>query len=142
MSRYDGNAIFAGLEAKIKTNCELTDLDMLNLVFVPLMNHSMSRKELVTKSIILAQGILDTKKRDACIAAAFAFANKYLSEQESQELMEMLRMTDLGTMLVMDEKRETAKKALKKGATIDFVVEITDLDESTVKQLKEELESA
>jgi hypothetical protein len=55
MGEYDGNTIFAELEAKIKAEQDLTDFDMLNLVLLPLMRHTMPRKELAAKSIELAK---------------------------------------------------------------------------------------
>ena len=54
-------------------------------------------------------------------------------------------MTDLGTLLVIDAVQEkkmgTAKNALKKGATIEFVADITGLDKPTVRRLRSELET-
>ncbi|MCL2357701.1 MAG: hypothetical protein FWC70_11240 [Defluviitaleaceae bacterium] len=143
MGEYDGNTIFAELEAKIKAGQELTDLDMLNLVLLPLMRHTMPRRELAAKSIELAQTIPDTTKRNACIAAAFAFASKYLNEDETQKLLEVLRMTDLGTMLVLDavkdEKMETVKNALHEGIPIRSISRITGIDEATIRRIQAEL---
>ena len=55
-------------------------------------------------------------------------------------------MTDLGTMLVVDarkdEKMEIAKKLLMRGISVSAVVEDTGLDESTVRRLQAELEVA
>ena len=52
-------------------------------------------------------------------------------------------MTDLWTMLEMDvrqdEKRETAKKMLRRGILIEAIAEYTDLDETTIRQLQAEL---
>ena len=143
MGNYDGNTIFAGLEAKIKAGEELTDVDILNLVLLPLMRHTMSRKDLAAKSIKLAQSITDTTKRNACVAAAFAFAGKYLDEADREKLLEVLRMTDLGVMLVSDavnnEKKEIAITMLRDGVGISTISKYTGLDESTVKRLQQEL---
>jgi len=154
MGDYDGNAVFAELETKIKTGQDFTDLDMLNLVLLPLMRHTIPRKELAVKSIELAQAIPDITKRNACIAAAFAFANKYLDVSETNKLLEVLRMTDLGTMLVMDAVKDAVKDAveernikvatamLKDGMGISTVSRYTGLDEPTVRQLHAELDVA
>ena len=87
MADYNGNAIYAELDAKLKAGQELTDIDMINLIFLPLMSNDIPRKELAAKSIELAQTIPDTTKRNTCIAAAFAFANKYLSKDEAEKLL-------------------------------------------------------
>ena len=144
MGEYDGNTIFAELEAKIKAEQELTDLDMLNLVLLPLMRHTIPRKELAVKSIELAQTIPDVTKRNACIAAAFAFASRYLEENEIDKLLEVLRMTDLGEMLVMDaikdEKLETVKNALQEGIPIRSISRITGIDEVTIRRMQAEMD--
>ena len=148
MGEYDGNFIFAKLEAKIKEGQDLADIDMLNLVLLPLMRHTIPRKELAVKSIELAQTIPDITKRNACIAAAFAFASKYLEENEIDKLLEVLRMTDLGAMLVMDAVKdaeynkdiEYAKKLLKRNTPIKIVIEDTSLDEPTIRRLQAELQ--
>ena len=49
-------------------------------------------------------------------------------------------MTDLATMLVEDKAIEIVKNALKKGATMEFVSDITGLDESTIERLQTELD--
>ena len=48
-------------------------------------------------------------------------------------------MADLVMMIVRDKVIEVAKKALKRGMSASDVMEITELDESTVTQLQEEL---
>jgi len=69
-----------------------------------------------------------------------------LDNNETDKLLEVLRMTDLGTMLVVDarkdEKMEIAKKLLMRGISVSAVVEDTGLDESTVRRLQAELEVA
>jgi hypothetical protein len=148
MGDYDGNAIFTELEAKIAAGEELTDTDMLNLVMLPLMKHTMTRHDLAVKSVELAQTITDTTKKEACIAAAYAFASKYLNDNETEKLLEVLRMTDLGAMLVgdavkdavKDNRVEIAKNALREGMPIRSIARITGLDEATIRRLQAEME--
>lgn len=145
MYDYDGSSVFSELDAKLKAGQELTDVDMLNLILLPLMKHTISRKELAVRSVELAQTIKDTTKRNACIAATFAFASKYLEKEEAEKLLEVIRLADLAVMLVEREVERkmitVAKNALRKGSAIDFVKDITDLDESIIKQLQAELDS-
>ncbi|MDR0300798.1 MAG: hypothetical protein LBI04_00610, partial [Treponema sp.] len=141
MNDYDGDDVFKKLTAKIKAGAEITDVDMLNLIFLPLMRNTLPRKELAAKSIELAQTIPDTTKRNACIAAAFAFANRYLYDNDLNSLLEVLKMTDLITMLMEDKASEIAKNALKEGSSVDFIKKITGLNESTILQLKSEIEA-
>jgi len=57
------------------------------------------------------------------------------------ELLEVLKMTDLATMLIEEREIEIAKKALRKGSSIDFVKDITGLSIDTIQELQEELDN-
>jgi len=112
------------------------------------MKNKSPRDELAANSIKLAQNIPDTTKRNACIAAAYAFANKYLVKSQLDKLLEVLRMNDLATILigdavaktVADTKIEIAKKLIKRGISVEAIAEDTDLEESIIRQLKTELD--
>jgi hypothetical protein len=146
MKEYDGDSIYRELTAKIEAGQDITDTDMLNLTFLPLMTHTIDSGELAVKSVQLAQRIPNTAKRNACIAAAFAFGSKYLSEDKINELLEALKMTDLATILIQREvgarEKEIAKKLLRRGISTDAVAEDTGLDEATVRELQTELSEA
>jgi len=145
MCNYDGNAIFNSLEAKINAGHELTDVDIMNLVLLPLMRHTIPKGELALKTIGLAGKIPDLPKRDASIVAAFAFASKYLEKADLEKLKGVIKMTDLAAWLteedVMDEKMKIAKSMLKDKVTIEFVSRHTGLDEDTVQKLKDEVDA-
>ena len=139
MGEYDGNIVFTKLEKKIKSNLELTDVDILNLVLLPLMKHTIPRHELAENTIKLANTIPDPTKRNACIAAAFAFASKYLDENDKTKLKEVIKMFEIANMLMEDKAIEIAKNLLKLGVSIDTIVESTGLSETKVKELQDEL---
>jgi len=113
-------------------------------VLLPLMNHTIPRYELATSTIKLAKTIPDHSKREACIAAAFAFASKHLNEADREKLMGVFRMTELtelGVMFVMDERTEIARSMLRDKVSIEFVSRHTGLDESSVRKIQDELNS-
>jgi len=149
MGEYDGNTIFAELEAKINSGQELTDVDLLNLVLLPLMKHTMPRRELAENTIRLAQKIPDETKRDACIAATYAFTSKHLNEVDRLKLLEVLRMCDVLERYVdgrIDEKvneskNEIAKNLLRDRFPTDLVVRHTGLNIKLVQRLKNEIDS-
>ena len=145
MYDYNGNAIYEELEAKIRQGQDLTDADILNLIFLPLMRNTIPKDELAVKSIELARSIADTTKQNACIAAAFAFANRYLDDNGLNKLLEVLRMTDLVTLLVedavSDKAIEIAKNLLAEDVHIKIIAKTTGLDLSTIQRLKSELSS-
>ena len=141
MSEYDGNIIFADLEKKLKEKQDLSDIDMLNLIFLPLMQNDLPKRELAEKSIELAQTISDKNKRDTCIASVFAFSQKYLNNNDIQQILEVLKMTDIATMLIEDTMIDIAKKAIKENLTLELISKLTGLDIETIKELQEQQEN-
>lgn len=147
MYDYDGNTIFNELQDKILNNQELKDIDILNLILLPLMRNTIPKEELAIKSIKLANTISDRNKRDTCIGSIFAFTSKYLSDKSINKVLEVLRMTDIAIKFIeegiekgkQEEKEELAKNALLKGLSIDVVAEITKLDIDKVKKIQEEI---
>ena len=144
MSAYDGNVIFTELETKVLAGEELTDTDILKLIFLPLMKTTLSRNELAVKAVNLAKAISDEKKRNACIASTMAFASKFLSKQDTRRILEAVKMDELlatiGEILVEDAKISVAKSLLKRGLTIKAIAEDTGLPELTVSELQSELD--
>ena len=111
MADYDGNAIYERLSARITAGDALTDAEMLSLIFLPLMGTTLSRGELAENTIKLAQSIPDRTKRDACIAAAFAFGNRYLDENGMERIKEALQMSNF---FVSEMERVVEKEAKKR----------------------------
>jgi hypothetical protein len=144
MCEYDGNAIYADLETKLKNQQELTNTDMLNLIFLPLMRNNIPKAELAEKSIKLAQTIPDKQKRDGCMASTFAFSFEYLNDTEIKRIMEVFKLSVFErayNLLVEDYKIQTAKRMLKNGVAVEIIADSTELDIDTVTALKEQLES-
>jgi len=164
MINYDGNIIYKNLEAKLKSGRELTDNDILNLIFLPLMKTDMARAELAKKTIELANTITDEDKRKLCKASAMAFADAYLSKTEFKTIMEAVRMSGVLAELLEREINEKAEvkaieiaeeiaeeiankimrekavqkaiKLIKKGLPLDDIADLTELDVDTVKDLQ------
>ena len=153
MYKFDGNKIYKDLATKLKEKQELTDIDMLNLIFLPLMNNSIPKDELALKSIELAKTIEDRAKRETCIVSTIAFTGKYLTENEMIKIWEVAKMTDVIGRLIQKEvdievekklvdiekklaetekkarkeKIEMAKKLKKRGIPVEYILEDTGL---------------
>ena len=140
LCEYNGNKIYQDLEVKLKGKEDLTDVDMLNLIFIPLMKHDIPKKELAIKSIEMAKTIEDTTKRQTCIGSIVAFASKYLNESDMKKIVEVFRMTDVYKMIVNDREVEIATEALKEGLGIELIAKLTKLGVDTIESLKEQLE--
>ena len=140
MNKYNGNKIYADLEVKLKAGQELTDIDTLNLIFLPLMQSDTPRKELTEKSIGMAQTIQDKNKRNTCIASVFACSYKYLSESDLKQILEVLKMTDLATMLIEDKVIEIEKKLLKAKVPTEIIAKSTGLDIDIINDIQKQQE--
>lgn len=147
MYEYDGNTIYEDLEMKLKSRQDLTDVDMLNLIFLPLMRNDVPKRELTEKSIELAQTIPDKTKRDTCIASVFAFSFKYLSDEDIKRILEVLKMANIDTMLDMlfkdalnEHDIEIARNLLQENIPIEVIAKTTALDIEVIKALQEQLE--
>lgn len=137
---YDGETIYKELEKKVKNDISFNDLDIINFLFLPLMKNKKHKKTVAINTIRLAQNICDKNKRNLCIASIFAFAYKYLNEDEINSVMEVLKMTDFGSLILEQgaekEKIKIAKKLLQKNLNIDEIIEITELDKETILKLR------
>jgi len=144
MLNFDGDTIYQKLEKKLNDNVELTEVDMMNLIFLPLMSHSVPKEDLAVKSVELAQTIPDRTKREACTVAAVAFASRYLDEEKIKGLMEVLKMpVDIAGLLVKDavieQTVEIARKLLEDNVPVGTIVKSTGLDEQAVLDIQSEL---
>ena len=152
MYEFDGNSIYKDLETKLSEKQELSDIDMLNLIFLPLMRNSIPKADLALKSIELAKSIEDRSKRETCIVSAIVFTSKYLSENEINRIWEVAKMTDvIGRLIQQEVEKEvnkevydkmiaTARRLLKRGIAINAISEDTGLDVEVIEGLQEELE--
>ena len=64
---------------------------------------------------------------------------KMITDSAQKQYAQTVASTELGIMFVMDELKAVAKSMLRDRVTIDFVVRHTGLDESTVREIQEEL---
>lgn len=140
---YNGDSIYKDIENKVLKGQDITDLDILNLLFLPLMKNKKRKKTVAIDSVKLAKNIKDKNKRNICIGSIFAFTYKYLEYNEINSILEVIKMTDLGTLLMEQAEHEKAieiaKNALKEGASVAFVQKITKLDFNVIEKLKEEI---
>ena len=143
MCDYDGNAIYTDLETKLKNKQKLTNTDILNLTFLPLMRNTIPKAELAEKSIKIAQNIPDKNKRDGCIASTLAFSLEYLNKTQITRIMEGLQMSKfekLYTVFVENAVIERTKNFLKNGVSEEIIAKSMEIDIDTVIALKEQLE--
>ncbi|PNR88755.1 hypothetical protein X925_04925 [Petrotoga sp. 9T1HF07.CasAA.8.2] len=157
MIKYDGIKRYEEIKEKIEKEEELTDKDLMDLVFLPLMRNEKSEEE-VTKDVFeLAIKIPDEDKKEAVIGSLLGFSDNYVRDEYINELKEVIRMTKIGTSLfeegVEEGEKELTIKILNKRfgrrlteeikdrireadkKTIDYIGD--NLLEITIEELKE-----
>lgn len=102
------------------------------------MRSDIPKAELAEKSIKLAQTISDRNKRDACIASAVAFMEKYLTDSERNNILGVLQMTNIFEKVITDEIIKIAKKLIQEKVPIEVIAKSTELDIETIKALQEQ----
>lgn len=152
MDRYDGDQLFEALGRKIHSGASLDELEQMQLAFLPLMKSSHSKQERAVEAIELAGMILDETQKTFLTGCIIAISDNFIDREYTRKILEVLRMSkvlraleeearDEGRMEGqiagrIEEKKETAKKLLLKGMSIDEIVEITGLMKEDVRLLR------
>ena len=147
MKGFNGDKEYKKLQKKILKSKPLDDIDLLKLIFLPLMKSEISEDEMAIKAAELAKNILGDVKTFV-IGAIIAITDKFMSEDYRKKLLEVLKLTHIEQMIREKGREEgleegennkaieIAKLAIKEGADVDFVVKITGLPKEVVLQLQ------
>lgn len=146
----DKNAdfVFRRLKEKQKNGEFLSEADFSNLCLTPLMSGNMSKKETIKEAMLLARQS-SSAAAEKTTAMLYALADKFLNNEELEEIKEVVRMTRLGQML-LDEGMEYGKDAGRRNIILRMLSkkqysyeEIADVAEITVEEVRRiEQESA
>jgi predicted transposase YdaD len=144
MSSMDGDKEYAALRAKADAGAAFTKQDLMSIVFIPMMKSGLGRVAQFERSISLSKEVPDKDEQAQIQAMLQLLAEKFVKDSNSLEkLKELLNMGIIGEMIAADAKTdkaiEIAKKMLKRGVSVDIVMEDTGLDESTVLEIQEAL---
>lgn len=154
----DKNAdfVFRRLKEKQKNGEFLSEADFSNLCLTPLMSGNMSKKETIKEAMLLARQS-SSAAAEKTTAMLYALADKFLDNEELEEIKEVVRMTRLGQMLLdegmergIEKGMEYGKDAGRKNIILRMLSkkqysyeEIADVAEITVEEVKRiEQESA
>ena len=152
MRDYDGDNIYRELVEKINRDEILSKLDILNLVFLPLMKTSGSREDMAINAVELAAKIPELETKNFCTGAIIGVAYKFISKNVIEKLKEAFRMNWIVEEFrkegkeegikegikegELNSKIEVAKKLLERGNDIDTIAEITELPKGEIEKLK------
>ena len=144
MSSLDGDKTYADIKAKVDAGVVLTKQDLMSIVFLPMMKSSTDKVSQFEQAITLSKEVKDEAGQNQVQAMLQLLADKFIKDKEIfRKLKELMNMGTIAMMIkddaVLEERREIAKKMLKRGLAVFVVVEDTGLDEATVLEVKEEL---
>lgn len=98
----DADVLFAELEKKQQT-ADIEKKNLVSVILAPLMSGKMSMKERMLRGVELLRrnfGKVDQEEYMRLEAMLYALATKFLEDEDSKEVMEGLKMTKLGEMLM------------------------------------------
>jgi len=149
MKNYDGDNIYSGIEQKIKAEKSLEDIDLINLILLPLMKSTKDRHELIKETIELAKEVNDEKNQYFIIAGILTSTDKFIDEEYANVVRSWLRMTKVEK--IIEKEREEAVNQAEKDKEIEIAKNLLDvlseemiakktgLSIEEVKKLKEEM---
>ena len=155
LTELDAGDIWKGLKGKIESGEELSDEDMMRMIIYPLtFRGRRAKQEAVARAIGIAKKIENENRMYFVLKMIWVFADKYITEGDSNRIREVLTMTKVDRILE-EEKRQAidkavadntesittqiARKLLKKGNSVEDVADTTELPVSQVLQLSQSL---
>jgi hypothetical protein len=155
MIKYDGIKRYEEIKEKIEKEEELTDKDLMDLVFLPLMKNEKSEEEVTKEALELAITIPDEDKKEAVIGSLLGFSDNYVREEYINKLKEVIRMTKIGASLFeegvekgerkgkIEERKELIIEILNQRFAKDFdkrlEEKIRKANEETINQIKKNI---
>lgn len=140
MKHKSADVMISELRKKVERGDLLTKNDLVPLMLCPLMSGKMNQKDRLIAAYQLSQKAVnientDIKKFEAVI---YAMADKFLENEELEELKEEIKMTRLGQMLINDGIEQGISQGIK--ALVDTCREFQLLREDTVERVMKNFE--
>ena len=151
LSKFDSNALYGELKAKIDKGETLTDEDALKLIILPLTQKGTVEKQKLTKNAVeLAKMIEDERQQIFCIAAILVASDKFIEKEYSNQIKEWIGMTKVARLFEEEKieavsqaqvqtREEIAIKLLTNHVDIKVVMESTGLTFDEVMRLKSKI---
>lgn len=153
MKNYDGDIIYRDVESKIKEGKILEDMDLMNLILLPLMRSKKDKHELIKDTIELAKEVNDEKNQYFIIAGVLTSTDKFIDEEYANVVRSWLKMTKVEKVFEKEKEeamKETRNQAEKNKAieiaknlmdvlSIEMISKKTGLSIDEVKKLKEDM---
>lgn len=118
MKNYDGDIIYKEVEQKIKDGLRLQDVDLMNLILLPLMKSKKDKHELIKDTIELAKEVEDEKNQYFIIAGVLTSTDKFIDEEYANMVRSWLKMTKVEK--IFEKEKEEAMNQAEKGKAIEI----------------------
>ena len=122
MKNYDGNIIYKEVESKIKEGKTLEDIDLMNLILLPLMKSKKDKHELIKDTIELAKEVDDERNQYFIIAGVLTSTDKFIDEEYASMVRSWLKMTKVEK--IFEKEKEEAMEETRSKAEKDKAIEI------------------
>ncbi|AWI04890.1 hypothetical protein [Clostridium drakei] len=152
MKNYDGDIIYKDVEGKIKEGKILEDIDLMNLILLPLMRSKKDKHEIIKDTIELAKEVNDEKNQYFIIAGVLTSTDKFIDEEYANVVRSWLKMTKVEKIFEKEKEEaiketrdqaekgkaiEIAKNMLLDNEKIEKIVRYTKLSIEEINKLKE-----
>lgn len=158
MKNWSAEEYFEKLRKKKEAGLPFTKTDLLPLTLCMLMGGRMPEKDRVKGAFLYTREAKEvgSQERQKIEAMIYAMATKFLEEADLEEMKEVVRMTELGRMLMNDGIAEGMEKGMEKGMeqrslqiarnligciSEELIAEKTGLSLEKVRELKKEKEN-
>jgi hypothetical protein len=149
MKNYNGDNIYKQVQRKIKDGKILEDIDLMNLILLPLMKSEKDKHEIIKDTIELAKEVNDERNQYFIIAGVLTSTDKFIDEEYANVVRSWLKMTKV-EKIFEKEKEEAMNQAEKSKAveiaknlmdvlSIEMISKKTGLSIDEVKKLKEDM---
>jgi predicted transposase/invertase (TIGR01784 family) len=149
LSKFDTNALYAGLKAKIESGEKLSDEDIMRFIILPLTQPNKIRKQkLIKETVDLAKQVKNEDQQAFILAGILTAADKFIDQKFAESVREWLKMSKVIRLFIEEgieqgieqgkkaKAIETALELLKLGLSIDIISKGTNLPESEIEQLQ------
>lgn len=150
----DSEKIMKDLTEKVKQGGKLSEEELMEYIILPLTYRGMDEKKETIKELFqLAKEIKEEEIQLFLLSGILVFTDKVIDDETAKRIKEWIGMTKVARLFeeekneavekaVLETARETAIVMLKKGYSIEEIVEcVQHLTPYEVKVLKQELEN-
>jgi hypothetical protein len=137
MSAYDGDAVMQELWHKVRGGDTLTEIDQLNLIFMPLMRSKVDRSERAIEAVKMAESVQDEVVKLSLLGSIIGITARFIDKEYVRRMVEVLRMNEVYRELfhsveeaaLLKGKVEAKRQAIRDFLHVRFGLEAVALNE-------------